>query len=142
MGFSVSGSAAVIFIGFIVAFTTAYPVVADGYEQVRSAEDAADEDALAQRNTDIAITNTSYDAGNDTLVVEAENDGTTELALAATDLLVDNVYRTGNRSVEGDAGTGIWLPGETLTITVENVTARPNRVTLITEHGVSEGVSL
>lgn len=140
MGFSVSASAAIIFIGFVVAFTTLYPVAANGLERVTDAREDVNDRALDRQNTAIELANTSYDNG--TLTVEVNNTGTTELSASETDLLVDNTHWTGERSVEGDADTDVWLPGETLTITVENLSMSPERVKVVTENGVEAGESL
>ena len=139
MGFSVSASAAIVFVGFVVAFTTLYPVAANGFERVTDARDDAADRALDQRNTAVELSNVSYENATDTLTVEVTNTGATELSVAETDLLVDNTYWTGNRSVDGDADTDVWLPGETLTITAGNVTLEPERVKVVTEHGVAVG---
>lgn len=140
MGFSVSASAAIIFIGFVVAFTTLYPVAANGLERVTDAREDVNDRALDRQNTAIELANTSYDNG--TLTVEVNNTGTTELSVSETDLLVDNTHWTGDRSVEGDSDTDVWLPGETLTITVENLSMSPERVKVVTENGVEAGESL
>ena len=139
MGFSVSASAAIVFVGFVVAFTTLYPVAANGFERVTDARDDAGDRALERENTAIDHLNVSYDDATDTLTVNVTNTGTTELSVEHTDLLVDNTYWSGTRSVDGRTDTDVWLPGETLTVTVENVTMTPDRVTVVTDHGVSVG---
>lgn len=141
MGFSVSASAAIVFVGFVVAFTTLYPAAANGFERVTDARADVDEDRLERQNTAIELATASYDGAADTLTVAVNNTGTTELSVSETDLLVDNTYWTGTRDVEGDTSTDVWLPGETLTITVGNVTLQPNRVKVVTEHGVATGGS-
>lgn len=140
MGFSVSASAAIIFLSAFMAFGMLYPAVANGYEQVtESHADATDRD-LAQQNTAIQLSNTSYADGN--LSVDVENAGTTALSVEATDVLVNNTYRSAVSSqVEGDANTDLWLPGETLTVTV-SAASNDGRVTVVTEHGVSAGRDL
>lgn len=138
MGFSVSASAAIIFVGLVVAFTTVYPAVDNGFERVSAAREDSEDDLLATQNTAIELANVSYDGGNDTLTVEVNNTGSTALSLADTDLLVDNEYREGNTSVDGDAETDVWLPGETLTFEV-SVSPAPDRVRVVTEHGVADG---
>jgi len=139
MGFSVSGSTAIIFVGAALAFTTIYPAAANGFEQVSDARQASADDLLAQQNTDIAVALTTYNATTDTLTVVVTNTGETSLAVSDTDLLVDNAYTTGSRSVAGDASTDLWLPGENLTVSVSSVTARPDRVRVVSEHGVTDG---
>jgi flagellar protein FlaF len=139
VGFSVSASAAIVFVGFVVAFTTLYPVAANGFERVSDARDAAGDRALDRENTDIDHLNATWSNTTETLTVNLTNTGTTALSVEHTDLLVDNTHWTGDRSVEDDADTEVWLPGERLTITVQNVTIRPDRVKVVSDHGVSLG---
>lgn len=141
MGVSVSASAAIIFVGLFVSIGMVYPALANGYEQVQEAEtDAADRE-LETKNTEISIANATYSSG--TLTVEVTNDGTTALAVDATDVLVDGNYRTGfdSLTVDGDPDTSLWLPGETLRVELSEST-RPDRVVVVTEGGVEAGVSL
>lgn len=144
MGFSVSGATAIVFIGMIVSLGIAYSGAFNGFEQVNDAyRDDADR-ALDQKNTAINVTNVSWnETGPNYLTVEIENTGAKTLSVEDTDLLVDNVYQEAfvTRAVDGNADTDLWLPGETLNLTV-TTDARPDRVKLVTETGVSatEGV--
>lgn len=141
MGFSVSASAAIVFVGFVVAFTTLYPVAANGFERVGDARADAGDRALDRENTAVELADVSYDGTNETLTVRVNNTGTTDLSVSETDLLVDNTHWVGDRAVDGDAETDVWLPGETLTVTASNVTMEPERVTVVTEYGVAAGGS-
>lgn len=138
MGFSVSGSAAIIFVGIFLAFSSAYTASANGFERVTDATSAVDEEALDRKNTALSITNATYDAANDTLTVEAVNEGTTTLEIDAVDLLVDNAYRDNFtvRRVGGDNSTRLWLPGERLYLEV-TVTSQPARLKIVTGPGVA-----
>jgi flagellar protein FlaF len=139
LGFSVSGSAAIVFVGIFLAFSSAYTASANGFERVTDAKSAVDEDALDRQNTALSVTNATYNAGNDTLTVEAVNEGTTALEIGAVDLLVDNAYRDNftARTVGGDNSTDLWLPGERLHLEV-NATTRPNRVKIVSGPGVAD----
>lgn len=137
MGFSVSGATVVLFLGMVVSLGIAYSGAFNAFEQV---DDAYHDDAdrlLEQKNTAIEVANVSWN-GTDRLTVEVENTGSTSLSVNDTDLLVDNVYQetVENRTVDGDAGTDLWLPGETLTFTVA-ADGQPGRVKVVTETGVS-----
>lgn len=138
MGFSVSGSAAIVFVGVFLAFSTAYTASANGFERVSDARSAVDEEALERQNTALSITNATYDAGNDTLTVEAVNEGTTALEVGGVDLLVDNAYRDefAVRRVGGDNATALWLPGERLHLEV-TASSKPNRVKIVSGPGVA-----
>jgi len=138
LGFSVSGSAAIVFVGIFLAFSTAYTASANGFERVSDATSAVDDEALERQNTVLSIANVSYDAGNDTLTVDVVNEGATDLSADATDLLVDNTYRDDYavRRVGGDNSTDLWLPGERLHLEV-NATSQPNRVKIVSGPGVA-----
>jgi flagellar protein FlaF len=138
LGFSVSGSAAIVFVGIFLAFSSAYTASANGFERVTDAKSAVDEEALERQNTALSLTNATYDAGTDTLTVEAVNEGTTTLDVEAVDLLVDNAYRDdfATRTVDGDDSTDLWLPGERLRLEV-NASSQPSRVKIVTGPGVA-----
>jgi len=138
LGFSVSGSAAIIFVGIFLAFSSAYTASANGFERVSDAKSVVDEESLDRQNTALSLTNATYDAGTDTLTVEVVNEGTTALEIGAVDLLVDNAYRDDYavRRVGGDNSTALWLPGERLHLEV-NATTRPNRVKIVSGPGVA-----
>lgn len=136
MGFSVSASTAIIFAGLFLAFGMLYPAVSNGYERVQDAEFDKDNAQLDRQNTAIEISDLTQDKINVT------NNGSTSLKVSNVDLLINDEYQ--NRSdytptVDGDSGTDLWLPGETLTITFSDlaVTVDTNdRVTVATEHGL------
>lgn len=139
MGFSVSASVAIIVVGLAISFTTIYPIADAGYERVTDARSDSTDDLLDQQNTAIELSSLSYDGGAGTLTVKVNNTGTTTLSVSDTDLVVDNEYSEGTTTVDGNAETDLWHPGETLTVEVDGVSARPDRVRLVTEHGISVG---
>lgn len=137
MGFSVSGATVVLFLGMVVSLGIAYSGAFNAFEQV---DDAYHDDAdrlLEQKNTAIEVANVSWN-GTDRLTVEVENTGSTSLSVSDTDLLVDNAYQETfvTRTVGGNPDTDLWLPGETLTLTV-TADQEPTRVKVVTETGVS-----
>lgn len=140
MGFSVSGATAVILVGGLIAFSFAFTAASNGYEQIADAREEHQNSVLAQQNTAIEVTNATYDSGAGELTVNATNEGSTELEVADTSLLVDGEYvqpSALNASVEGDSSTALWLPGETLTFVVD-VASQPGRVKVVTETGVAD----
>jgi flagellar protein FlaF len=145
MGFSVSGSAAIIFVGMFVAFGMWYTASANSFERVTEAGADRTDGVLDTQNTRIAVTGADYNqTGNETLVVTVDNTGTTQLSVPETDLLVDGRYaRDWNASVGGETDTDLWLSGEQLTITREvgNGTV-PGRVKIVTETGVSDSLEV
>ncbi|WP_327052573.1 fla cluster protein FlaF [Halomicrococcus gelatinilyticus] len=138
MGFSVSGSTAILFIAMFVSFGVMYTASYNGFERVSDAKGEEMDQMLTQRNTELNITDTSYSGGN--LTVTVNNTGSTSLDIEDTDVLVNGSYVTDSdieaRDVDGDVNTTLWLPGETLTVKV-NV-ASPARVKIVTTAGVAD----
>lgn len=157
MGFSVSGSFAVVAIASFMALGMFYSSAAIGFELVQEAQQDAHQDQLGRQNTAIELTEANWTTGGDCgllntcLVVEAENTGSTALAVTATDLLVDGHYIEeadySESTVDGNESTDLWLPGETYHVQVNSTVindflddgqAQPDRVKLVTEHGVAD----
>ena len=145
MGFSTSGATAIIFVGVLVAAGIAYPVFHAAQEERLSAVQERDDRTLAMRNTAIAVDTWSYnETGTDDFTMNVTNTGSTTLSVAETDLLVDGGYRADDSYQTRVAGNGareLWQPGETLTVTVANESPAPDRVKLVTEHGIAETVT-
>lgn len=139
MGFSTSAAAAVIFVGALVSLGLLYPATAGSFEQVNDALGDREDRLLEQRNTEVAIDRAEYNATTEDVTVVVENTGTTALAVNDTDVMLNGSIRTENvtLAVENVTGRTVWAPGETLRITVENVSAAPGRVKVVTEYGVS-----
>lgn len=141
MGFSVSGSAAILFIAAFVSVGILYSAAFNGFERVQDAEAASDERVLDAKNTAIEISNVTYnETGNQKLTVNVTNNGSTTLSVSATDLVSDGEYVTDaaytDTSVDGNNETDLWMPGETYSLTV---TEDPDvqRVKIVTENGVT-----
>jgi len=137
MGFSVSGSAALIFVAAFIGFGMFYSAAANSAEMVNDArQDRTDRD-LERTNTAIRITTVTYNDTSAYLNVTIENAGSTELSVNDVDVLADNSYQTGYRTaVEGNTGTDLWLPRETLA-TNTTVSPRPAGVKIVTGPGVA-----
>lgn len=140
MGFSVSGSAAVIFVAAFIGFGMFYSATANSFERVTDAREDQHDQLLDQQNTDISLVSATWNSsGEENLVVTVDNTGSETLSVEETDLLVDNEYQTGyDTSVDGDGSTDIWAPQEQLEITVTSFSSSPNRVKVITENGIAE----
>jgi len=137
MGFSVSGSMALLFVAVLVGFGMFHSAAANGTERVTDARADAGERLLEQRNTAIDVTDVAYNDTSGDLSVRVNNTGTTVLSVSAVDLLVDNAYVDATTTVGGSASTDVWRPGETL---VANATVpSADRIKVVTGPGVSEG---
>lgn len=137
MGFSVSGSFAIVFLGALIALSMAYTAGANGFERVNDAREDQSDRVIERHNIGLEVANVTYFGSNDTFRVTVNNTGATGLSVEATDVIVDNTYLTnGTRSVAGDAGTDLWLPGEQLIVNV-SLPTKPDAVTVATERGLS-----
>lgn len=135
MGLSVSASSAVVFLGIFVAAGVLYPAVANGVERYTDARAGEVDRALAQSNTEVELVNATYDNSTNTLTVTANNTGATTIDLNETNLLVDGALASYDVTVNGSSTTGLWLPGETATYTVD-LSSEPNRVQLVVDYGI------
>jgi len=139
MGFSTSAAAAVIFVGALVSLGILYPATAGSFEQVNDALGDREDRVVDQRNTAVNVESAEYNATTENVTIEVANTGTTALAVNDTDTLLNGTIQTETvtYAVENVTGRTVWAPGETLRITVENVSAAPGRVKVVTEYGVA-----
>ncbi|MFC7075279.1 archaellum stator protein ArlF [Haloarcula halophila] len=138
MGFSVSGSAALIFVAAFIGFGMFYTASANSFETVNDAREASADQTLEQQNTAIEIQTVVYNSTAASLEITVDNTGSTELSVEAVDVLADNQYLSGyGTEVDGSTTTDLWLPGETLTISATGVSSDPGRVKLVTGPGVA-----
>jgi len=143
VGFSVSGSFAIIVVAAFIAFGMAYTAGANGFERVTEATKDTHESGLDAQNTAVDIVRANYSAGQ--LEVNVTNNGTTALAVDATDVIVDGTFHTHDEFdallVDGEPNTAVWLPGEELTVRIDlpGLGSSP-RVKVVTEHGVADAV--
>jgi flagellar protein FlaF len=147
MGFSVSGAAAIIFASLFIAFGAFYTATADSFERTTEAEGAYAEDVRELRNTRINITDIDTPGSGSGTTVHVDNTGASQLSLEKTNLIVNGTYIDGWRTsgggtssdVEGDSGTDVWQPGQTLEILFPNGTYdAAARIKVVTENGVSD----
>jgi len=137
VGFGVSGSTAVVFLGVLIASGTLYTAAAGSAERVSEARNVEGEELLDRRNTVIEVTEVVYNNSTDTLDVAVTNNGTTTLSVADTSLLVDNEYVRPNATVvDGDGDTDVWASDQRLVITVDTGVV-PDRVKVVAENGVA-----
>lgn len=129
---------AVLFVGVLIAISTAYPMMSAANERVQTAVDDRSDRSLSQRNSDIALWNVTYNDTTDALVLRVNNTGSRALSVTETDVLVDGAFSQGYAtSVGGDGSRTVWLPGETLRVELSTST-RPDRVKVVTEFGIAE----
>jgi len=139
VGFGVSGSTAVIFLGVLIASGTLYTAAAGNAERISEASDAESEELLDRRNTVIDATEVVYNNNTTTLTVTVVNDGSTTLSVEDASLLVDNEYvQPSERSttVDGDTDTDVWAPDTDLVFETTR-SSTPSRVKVVAENGVA-----
>jgi len=141
MGFSVSGSAAILFIAAFVSVGILYSAAYNGYERVQDADNSYDDRMLEQRNTAVNVTDATYNAtGNEYVTVNVTNEGSTSLSVDDTDVLVDGEFQPRDSyvdwDVEGQSDTSLWLPGETYNVTLD-VGTDGSRVKVVTAGGIT-----
>ncbi|CCQ32949.1 flagellin protein [Halorhabdus tiamatea SARL4B] len=144
MGFSVSGSAAILLVAFFVAFGTFYSAASNSMETVNEARSAAQDDLLTQQNTAINLTDVTVAfnvSGNQRYYVNAtvENTGATGLDVEDTDFLLDGRLQTSflDRAVDGDSSTDVWATGQRLTANMTTDT-QPDRLKVVSGPGVAD----
>jgi len=142
MGFSVSGSAAIVFAGMFIAFGMFHTATTNGFERVSEAQEDRTDRTLAQQNTAIDVTSATWDSIDGELTVTVNNTGSSSLAVSEVDLLANNSYVSGYAtSVDGDSETDLWLPQEQLTITVASLNDDPGRIKFVTGTGVADSTT-
>ena len=141
MGFSVSGSTVVLFLGIVISFGIAHAAVNNGVESVTDAYQDSTDKELSRQNTAINITSAVANSASTTLNVTVENTGSTTLSVNDTDILINGTYTSHDSmetlEVDGNDATDLWLPGESLYFVVNRDPAAPFRVKVVTESGVS-----
>jgi flagellar protein FlaF len=142
VGFSVSGSAVIVFVGVVIAVGVSVPPVLASMGDLADAHGDQIDRGTDQLNTDIAIESTVYNQTRGELTINATNTGSTTLAINETSVLLNGTIQTRSNgeiietAIDG-AGTEttLWLPGETLEIRIDTGT-EPDRVKLVTENGI------
>lgn len=139
MGFSVSASFALLFVGLFIAFSGAYAVSENTFERVQNANEDQRQRMDTVQRTAVNVTRADRldSCGVD---LNVTNEGSTELSVNATDILVDGEYQTNwsdDATVEG-VDTDVWLSGENLSVTIDDgITSDPSRVKVVSETGVA-----
>jgi len=146
MGFSVSGSWVLIFVGTFAAFGSLYSTTANTAEDYADARELQHQHLEEIQGTALSIRSVSLADGVSCGVnVSVENTGETTLDINETDLLYDNEYQVGWQSaaeVDGDDSTDIWRPGQTLSINDDDLLEAPDRIKLVAGPGVADTVEV
>ena len=146
MGFSASGAALVVFAALFVALGTMYTTTATSLGRLEEAEAAQVEHAVTIQDTQVEVTEATWDGGAGTLTVRVNNTGETTLSTEETSVLVDGQYLPLSAfetvTVDGHDSRR-WGPGASLLLedTDDSVGAvtdtPPVRVKVVTGPGVA-----
>ena len=137
MGFSVSGSAAIIFIAAFVSFGLLYSAAYNSYERIDAAEDDRVERILDRQNTELQIVDVETNDSN-FVNVTVDNTGATTLHVTDTDILMNGTYQEPTETtVDGRTDAELWHPGETLRLNVSYPSDGTVRVKVVSETGVA-----
>lgn len=120
MGFSVSATMAIFFAAFLILFSILYSSMNDAFDSVSESFDERYEHMNDKLQTSVSMLDVSYQRDSDLLEVRVQNTGSQVLDISKVDLLLGGVLMTSaNRTIEGKS-TDVWLPLETLSISVED----------------------
>jgi flagellar protein FlaF len=144
MGFSVSGATALLFIAFLISFGAFYTASSGALDQVQEAQVDQTERNIETLNTEIEIDSnrSSYnESGNNDLRVVANNTGASSLQVADLSLLVNGEYvdfdAEADANLTDPSGDTLWIPQQTLTITITGDYERPVSIKLVTGYGIA-----
>ncbi|MFB6112536.1 MAG: fla cluster protein FlaF [Halodesulfurarchaeum sp.] len=137
MGFSVSGSAAIVFLAVFLGFGMLATSTFAGFERVADAKAANTDGVLEVKNTDVElvrVTNTSTETVN----ITVSNTGATTLDVNDTDVILDGTYQVPeSTNISDRRSPELWAPGESLTFNVSYSHDETVRVKIVTGPGVS-----
>lgn len=112
----------------IVAFSGATDdLLTEAHVEWARARDAGD--------SRIRLESINHDATSSTTTLVVHNAGRSTLDLEVASLVLDGVPVTFSYTVEGVAGTNVWLRGENATITVTGITSAPTAASLALNNG-------
>ena len=118
MGFSVSATMAIFFATFLFLFSVLYTAVNDAFDSVSDSFDERYEYMSERAQTALEITSLSYQRGSDSLEITVQNTGSVSLEIDGTCLLIGGMMVDTDTMEVAGIETDLWLPQESLTITV------------------------
>lgn len=143
MGFSTSGSLLVVFVALFVALGSFYTTTSNTTSEVTETTAEEFEQNNEVLDTQVNVTNATWNNNTEELVVTVNNTGTRTLAVNATDLLVNGQYVGGwekNATIDS-SDRNVWAADEQLRIAdgraVVDVGGTPERVVVVTGTGVT-----
>lgn len=145
MGFSVSVTYLLLFVGLLFAMGMLHATVSNSIEEVREAQQFQNDHIAAIQSAKVTISSvTLVDAAACDLNVTATNTGETLLERGRTDVLADGSYEENltDRSEVDGADSDLWRPGQDLEIDLGAFAAAPDRIKLIAGPGVADATEV
>jgi len=135
MGMSVSIATAIIFIASLISFASVLSTLDGCQDTLMEAQRTNSEREVETLHTSIAIS--SIDRQNGT--VEVMNNGDVTLSLDEVNVLVNGRLSdelVSSMTVEGHDGSGLWMPGEVLSISID-MELEGAAISIVTANGTS-----
>ncbi len=138
MGFGVTSAHLIVFVALVTAGNVAATALWDALADVRESGrvEAARHEAIAHTNATVVGTPT-WSSPNYSFNVK--NTGSTVLNATKVDYVVDGAWtnNVASRTVDGSATTTLWMPGETMGVTLAGISTNPTKLWIATENGVT-----
>lgn len=145
MGFGTSGSALIIFVALFLAMSSFYTATANSTEQLQEAQDARDEHQRTLLNTQVDVTNATYNTTSTTFTLRVTNTGESTLSTDQVDAVVDGSYLGSSdfeRVTVDGRETDVWRPGGKLVLEDDDSVAAlpdtPRRVKFVSGPGIAD----
>ncbi|MEF8873914.1 MAG: hypothetical protein V5A88_04490 [Candidatus Thermoplasmatota archaeon] len=139
MGLSVSASAAIILIGFVLVFGTLYPAIENSQDIKNEARKQWLDWKEEKQKAEMTIESLEYTNDEDRLNISLKNTGDTVLEIKELEVFLDGVYSTDKLTREvvdhHIENTDIWNPGQHLNLTLEPIEEGFDRVLVVNEFG-------
>lgn len=143
MGFSVSGSAIIIFIAVLIATGFLVPSFTGSITEISQSQSQQTDRNIDVTNTNINIISDQFDDQENEYTVTVGNIGTTQLQTDKLSILVDGeVPDNTDLTLQIDGETAeetIWNPNIELTIII-NTEEEPESFKIVTENGIERSI--
>lgn len=143
MGFSVTASHVIILVTVLSGASVLGAKYVGVQGEVEEGERAAARLREEQVHTSLYVVDDAtyprYVAGPERFEVRIVNNGTTVLRLSEMEYFVDGAHVTSvviQDTVDGDASTNLWMPGQVLEVWLDPITSSPAKFAAFAENGV------
>ena len=146
VGVSVSAAAAILFSGLIISVSVFFAVFDSTTNKLINYSQRSYDDDLKMMQTDISITNATYNWITLTLSLKIINTGSIELDATKSEILIDGILKTDminwTKSTIDTKASHIWAPRTIFYLELTSLSyplgQNPERIKVVTENGVSD----